>query len=127
MPDISTQTQFGSEYDSGSGVFEQFQETSCPLKYEEEVILRPENYRPKCACCSENTTTIETNNYEIIFDFRPKLKYIYKGIEREQLECFIDLCDQHYKEIKDDNYGKLPVLIGNDLWDAIDGLSNYSN
>ena len=29
-----------------------------------------------------------------------------------------------YNKIIDDNNGKLPILIGNDCWDALDGLSN---
>ena len=56
MPEIATQTPSSSH----------FEETSCPLKYEEEVILRPKNYHAKCACCSENSN-IETSNYEITF------------------------------------------------------------
>lgn len=116
MPEIVTQTPSPSH----------FEETSCPLKYEEEVILRPENYHAKCACCSENSN-VKTNNYEIKFDYRPKLKDISKGFEREQHECLIDLCDNHYNKILNDNNGKLPVLIGNDLWDAVDGLYDYTD
>ena len=116
MPEIVTQTPSPSH----------FEETSCPLKYEEEVILRPENYHAKCACCSENSNN-ETNNYEITFDYRPKLKDISKGFEREQHECLIDLCDNHYNKILNDNNGKLPVLIGKDLWDAVDGLYDYTD
>lgn len=118
MSNISKKVKVGSE---------QFQEISCPLKYEEEVILRPKcACACACACCNEKTNS-ETNSYEIMFDFRPKFKDIYRGIEREMCLCFIDLCDHHYNKIIDDNNGKLPILIGNDCWDALDGLSNYSN
>ena len=116
---VQVQNQVQVEVEVGS---EQFQETSCPLKYEEEVILRPKS-ACACACCNENTNS-ETNSYEIMFDFRPKFKDIYRGIEREMCLCFIDLCDHHYNKIIDDNNGKLPILIGNDCWDALDGLSN---
>lgn len=110
-------------------IFQEEYETSCPLKYPEEVANRPLEYKPICGCNTgslENSScTGEVKTYQVVFECRPKIKDLNKGERCEFHNCLIDLCDNHYNRIKKENHGKLPTFIGWDTWDAMDTISYY--
>jgi hypothetical protein len=106
--------------------FQEEYETSCPIKYPEEVANRPIGYNASCACKNENCSKGgETLVYQIIFEYRPRCKDVSRGEMREFNKCIIDLCEFHHNLIKKENGGVLPIFVGSDTWDAMDRISKY--
>ena len=107
--------------------FQDNYETTCPIKYPQEVAYRPVGYNPTCACACETTvcSTSKIASYEITYEYRPSLKDAARGDKREFHDCRIDLCEHHYNQIKNEIDGTLPNFIGSSTWDAMDTISKY--
>ena len=109
--------------------FYEVHKTSCPIKFPQEVAYRPIGYIPVCACSSESETnpncSIKINVYKIFYECRPRPKDSAMGCRNVIYNCLIDLCENHYNRIKNENCGKLPTFLGWNEWDAMDTISAY--
>lgn len=105
--------------------FQEDYETSCPIKYPQEVAYRPIGYKAVCACNNSTCSKEKTQVYQITYEYRPRVKDAANGESREFHKCLIDFCEFHYNIIKKENGGVLPNFIGNSTWDAMDTISNY--
>ena len=108
--------------------FKENVETGCPLKYPEEVESRPSGYIPTCGCNSgtqQNPSCLgKIKTHQVTFECRPKMKDLANGHEHVIESCLLDLCENHYNKIKQENDGQLPTFIGWDTWDAMDTISS---
>ena len=121
---VSTGTQIDPQFQAELEFQEKF-ETSCPIKYPQEVAYRPIGYKAVCACSNSKCSKEKTKVYKITYEYRPRVKDVATGEQQEIHKCLIDFCEHHCNQIKNDNGGVLPTFIGNSKWDAMDTISYY--